>query len=259
MLDKDISQLVGCYTEVLRPRKPLKPIIDPLIIALDTEFDREGLISLCFSYQRPMGGSIYTSLYISDRPTVTIESLYGLILDFCRAYNIPVGKTIFLISHFAQSEIQHIPDLWKKLKIRVFHKSMYGEWETPEGYECSGELNFDKVKIIIIDSYAHFLCGLDKVAKSIGMEKVSLEGTGNQPESFWKANMRVLMEKHREVFEKYAKQDSEILIRAFNQRRQFFLEHFGIDILRCVTLAQTSSQIFTTRFLREPVEPIKFE
>ncbi|MDH7506547.1 MAG: DNA polymerase [Candidatus Thermoplasmatota archaeon] len=251
--------MVDCYTQVLKPRKVLKPIPNPTIIALDTEFDKTGLISLCFSYQSPIEGHVYTKLYVSKHPTITIESLYGLILKFCRAYDIPVGKTIYLVSHFAQSELQHIPDLWKKLKIKVFHKSMCGEWETPEGYECSGELNIGKVKLKIIDTYAHFLCGLDKIAKSIGMEKVSLEGVDNQPESFWKQNMKLLMLKHKDVFEKYAKQDSEILIRAFNQRRQWFLENFNIDILKCVTLAQTSSQVFSTRFLTEPIEPLKFE
>ncbi|MEM2367013.1 MAG: DNA polymerase [Candidatus Bathyarchaeia archaeon] len=258
MLDKDIENLVGAYSQVLKPRKPLKPIINPLILALDTEFDSLGLISLCFAYQSPMDGSIYSRIYYSSKPTITIENLYGLIVDFCRAYDIALQPTIYLVCHFAQSELQHIPDLWRKLKIKVYQKSMFGEWES-EGYECGGQVSLGKTKIKIVDSYAHFLCGLDKVAKSIGMEKVSLEGLENKPESYWKTNMRLLLEKHRDVFEHYAKQDSEILIRAFNERRKWFLENFNIDILRLSTLAQTSSQVFTARFLTEPVEPVKYE
>jgi hypothetical protein len=237
----------------------LKPFQNPTIIALDTESDKEGLISLCFAYEPSLENSIYSKIYFSPKPTITIEELYGLMVDFCRAYNVPLGKTIYLVCHFAQSELQHIPDLWKRLKIKVYQKSMFAEWETPEGYECTGEAKIGKTKLKVIDSYAHFLCGLNKVAQSIGMEKVSLEGLDGQPESYWKNNMRLLLKKHKEVFEKYAKQDSEILIRAFNQRRQWFLENFNIDILRVSTIAQTSNQVFTTHFLTEPVEPVKFE
>jgi hypothetical protein len=259
MLDRDISQLVDCYSQVLKPKKALKPIEHPTILSLDTEFDCEGLISLCLAWQNPNETSIYSKLYFSSKPTITMEELYGLIVDFCMAYNIPIGETVYLVCHFAQSELQHVPDLWKKLKIKVYQKSMYAEWEAPEDYECVGEVKIGKVKLKVIDSYAHFLCGLDKVAKSIGMGKVSLEGLDGQPESYWKNNMRLLLKMHRDVFESYAKQDSVILVKAFNERRKWFLKNFGVDILRAPTLAQTSSQIFTTKFLTEPVEPVKYE
>ena len=259
MLDTEINKLIDCYSVVLKPKKPLKPIESPTILALDTEFDSEGLISLCFAWQNPVDGSVVSKLYFSDKPTITVEELYGLILDFCGAYNIPVKETVYLVCHFAQAELQHIPDLWKQLKVRVFQKSMYAEWEAPEDYECSGEAKIGRAKLKIVDSYAHFPYGLDKIAKSIGTEKVSLEGLDGLPEAFWKNNMRLLLDKHREAFERYARQDCEILVRAFNQRRQWFIENFGIDILRASTIAQASSQVFTTKFLTKPVEPVKLE
>ena len=249
MLDQDINQLVDCYTQILKPKRALKPIKNPLIIALDTEFDNEGLISLCLSYLRPPTPLIYTQLIYSEKTSITINDLLEMILSFCRTFQIPISKTIYLISHFAQAELQHIENLWKSLQIRVFHKSMYADFKS------------ENVKLKIIDTYAHFLCGLDKVARSIGMEKVSLDGVGNRSENYWKANMRELLRLSPETFEKYAKQDSEILIKAFNQRREFFLKQFGLDILRNVTLAQTSQQVFTStkQFLNEDVEPSKFE
>ena len=258
MLDKDIEKLLGAYSQVLKPRKAPKPLANPLILALDSEFTGEGLISLCFAWQNPSDGSVHSKIYYPDKPTVEIEELYGFIVDFCKIFSIPLQPTIYIVCHFAQAELQHIPSLWKKLKIKVYQKSMFGEWET-EGYECSGEVALGKTKLKILDSYAHFQCGLDKVARSLGTEKVSLEGVDGKPESYWKANMKLLMEKHRDIFESYARQDSEILVRAFNQRRKWFMENFNIDILKLSTLAQTSSIIFTSKFLAEPVEPVKFE
>jgi len=252
VLDKTIEQLVGCYTQVLKPKRLRKPFENPTIIALDTEFDDKGLISLCLAYEN-QNGKVFSKNTLSSKPTITIEKLTKTILKFCRAYKIPVDKTIFVVSHFAQSELQHIPDLWKKLNIRVIHKSMFGE------YQCSGQLETERLKLKIIDSFSHFLCGLDKVAKAIGLEKVSLEGIGNKPEAYWKQNMRELLKRHPEVFEHYARQDSEVLVKAWNERRRFFLENFGLDILHDVTLAQTGQKLFTSMFLKAPVEPIKHE
>jgi hypothetical protein len=254
MLDKTIEQLVGCYTQVLKPKRIKKPIGTPTIIALDTEFDDKGLISLCLAWQ-DQNGDIHSKIIYSNKPTIEIEELTETILDFCVENNIPVYKTVYLISHFAQSELQHIPDLWKKLKIRVIHKSMFGEYD----YQCSGQLETERLQLKIIDSFSHFLCGLDKIAKAIGSEKVSLEGIGSQPEVYWKQNMRELLKKYPEIFEKYARQDSEVLIKAWNERRKFFLKNFGLDILHDVTLAQTSQKLFTSKFLKNPVEPIKHE
>ncbi|MFB3889881.1 MAG: DNA polymerase [Candidatus Bathyarchaeia archaeon] len=209
MLDRDINQLVDCYTQVLAPKRMLGEITNP---------------------------------------TITIQQLISHIKTFCNENSIRVGKTVYVLCHFAQAELQHIEDLWKNLKVRVYLKSMYAEYH--------GELH-----LIVVDTFAHFMCGLDKVAKTVGMEKMSLEGVGGESEKYWKENMRQLLREHPDIFEKYAKRDSEVLIKAFTERRKFFLDRFGLDTLRMVTLAQTAQQIFTAsgNFLTETAEPYTVE
>jgi len=248
MLDKDINQLIDCYTQVLKNKKKLGQIRNPTVVALDTEFDRDGLISLCLCLETSIA-PLYkaTKLIFSVTPTITIQQLIDYIEEFCYQNNSNNDNhTVYVLCHFAQAELQHIEDLWKQLRIRVFNKSMYADYD-------------GKVKLKIIDTFAHFMCGLDKVAKTVGMEKMSLEGVGGESEKYWKENMRQLLREHPEVFEKYAKRDSEVLITAFMQRRNFFLEKFNLDTLRMVTLAQTAQTVFTTQFLTEPIEPTSEE
>ena len=243
MLDRDINQLIDCYTQVLRHTRARKPLENPTVIAFDTEYDKDGLISLCFCVKTNLYPPFKSKLIYSDTAKITIQDLEKHIMNFAEAQ---AGETIYVLSHFAQAEIQHIKDLWKQLKIRVYQKSMYANYD-------------GTVKLRFIDTFAHFMCGLEKVARSAGMKKISLEGIGGKTEKYWKDNMRQLCREHREIFERYAVEDVKVLIEAFHQKREFFKENFGIDILTTVTLAHTAQKVFTKDFLTEPVEPWKEE
>jgi hypothetical protein len=258
MLDKDINQLIDCYTQVLRQKRLLPPIRNPTVLALDTEFDKEGLISLCLSCSPQSIPPLFkertnssTQLIFPEKKTLTIDDFLAIINQFCVNHRLSTNSTIYILCHFAQAELQHIENLWREMRVRVYLKSMYAEYK-------------GKLHLQIVDTFAHFMCGLDKVAKTVGLEKMSLDGVGEKPEKYWKENMRQLLQEHPDVFREYAERDSKVLIEAFLQRRQFFLDNFGIDTLRMVTLAHTAQQVFTSArnkqgnrlFLKEQVEPI---
>jgi len=241
MLDSEISKIVDAYTTVLKPRKPRKPV-EATIIGLDSEFDGDGLI--CYSLAIKVDGRVISKVHYPGKPTLTSLEFATLISQFLRETGVEAqSKPVFLVSHFAQSELKHLEDLWSTLKIKVINRSMFGE--------LGG--------IRIIDSLGFFPVALEKIGEWVGLEKISLEGLDGYPEEYWKSNMRLLHEKHPQIFEEYARRDSEILVEAFSRLRNNILKEWGLDILHSYTIAHLSGEIFTTRFLTEPVEPVTEE
>ena len=225
MMEQEINTLVGAFSNVLRPynRRP-RILKNPKMVFWDTEFDDKGLISSQFAWFE--GDALKSKImFLND---LDREKLYNIITGL-------VGKEgrIFVISHFAQSELKHLSDLWE-LDLSVYHKSMYAQYKN----------------IHFVDSYAHFLCGLDKIGKSVGVPKIEIGD--------WIKDMRGLLKHNPELFKRYALRDVEVLAKAWVKRRDFMIETFGIDILNCVTIAQSSLVAFKVNYLREPLEPLKY-
>jgi len=244
MLDYEIDHLMGCYKKVLRPKTLPKIVENPLIIGMDSEFDKEGLISFSLGVGEGGYNIVFESFPVAE---ITPQGLFAMIGTLCRKAHIPIQKRIYLLSHFAQSELKHFEDLWRDLKIRVIHKSMYGTFW------------IDEYQIIVIDTLAHFLCSLSKIGESVGVPKLSLEGIGGKSEEYWKNNMRELFREYPKVFWEYAERDVEILLRAFHKQRDFLIDKFGLDILKCVTVAHTSLTLFRGHFLKYNLEPLEVD
>lgn len=246
MLDSEISKIADAYTTVLKPKRLRKAIDNPVIVGLDSEYDGHGLISLQFSIKKS-DGLIHTRIFYLNQPSLSSQEFTGLLKQFIRESNVPVPRTVYVVSHFSQSELKHLADLWSNVKVRVVNRSMFGE------------LKHDDLTVKFIDLFAYYPTSLEVIGQLTGKQKMSLEGLDGLSGEYWKANMRLLHEKHPDIFEEYASRDSEIVTEAFNQLRSLILNEWGIDVLHTVSLAHLSAQIFTGAFLTKPVEPVKYE
>ncbi len=221
MLETEIEKLRGAYTETLRPpKRGGRPIYNPQIVFWDTEFDEEGLISIQLAWFD--NGDLKTRIIYTDK--LDLPSLERHLREIY-----PIGN-IILVSHFSIAELHHLSDLWEA-DLDVIHKGLVGRWRG----------------LIFLDSFLHFWCGLDRVGETIGLKKIELD----------RSQIRKVYRENPELFERYALRDVEILAHAFMKRRRWILERWGIDILNCQTVAQTSMSIFLSNYLYEPVEPLR--
>ncbi|MEM3692454.1 MAG: DNA polymerase [Candidatus Bathyarchaeia archaeon] len=242
MLDSQISKLQDAYIRVLMPSRGRKAIKDPVIIGWDTEFDQKGLICMVFSVKGPSGP--YNEIFYKDGSLTTDEFL-SLLEGFLGRACLK-GSKIYLVSHFAQSELKHLSDLWERFRLKMINRSLFGELST------------EKYRLRVIDLFSFYPMSLEKIANSLGLAKISL-GIDGKDEAYWKQNMRELLERHPEKFEQYAKRDAELVLEIFTELREMMIEVWGIDVLDSMSFANLSGQIFRCRFLREPVEPCTYE
>lgn len=225
-MEQDIHTLVGVFQGVLRPFQRSPPIErSPVMVFWDTEYDDGGLISSQFGWHED--GEFRTEILFLEE--LDRESLRELIVGLVGEHS-----KIHVISHFSQSELKHLTDLWE-MSLSVINKSIYARHR---------ELRF-------IDSFSHFLCGLDRMGRSVGIPKIDI---GDRIR-----DMRELLREDPELFRAYALRDVEVLALAWCKRRDFVLDRFGVDILNCVTTAHTSINIFKSRYLGGPIEPTFFD
>jgi len=220
---QDIEHLVGCYDRVLRPLKR-KPSVEPepCMVFWDTEYDEQGLISAQFGWY--CDGELETRIFYLDE--LSRERLRELIYSLVD----PAGR-VYLISHFSQSELQHLTDFWE-LDLNQINKALYAR---------DGD-------IIFIDSFSHFPTSLERIGESTGVPKLDIGD--------WITRMRELLRQDRTLFEAYALRDVEVLAAAWTRRRDYIQGRFGVDLLNCYTTAHTSITAFRHRYLSEPVEPV---
>jgi hypothetical protein len=276
--DSEINKLDRPFQSVLYPKKRgHKPLKNPIVLTFDIEDepaeeivrpDSKGQpvyyhdrrpVAITFAYQLPDGK--VESIGIPLKENFSMNQLLQWTLDFLKNLNVQVeGEKvkIHLISHFAISEIRHLKD-WQKAGIpRTYMngQAMYLEHKI----EHEGRTYI----LMIIDTFAHWLSGLGAIAEWVGKKKISLDGVGGKSDYDWKHNMKELFEKYPDVAWQYAKNDSEILIEAFNKWRNFFLEEFDYDVLNASfwykpapSSAYISGDLFRLHFLQEPVELIE--
>jgi hypothetical protein len=247
------------YTQVMKPLLVPKVVKHAIIIGFDSEWNPKSgeLISIQFAIVK--NDNLHSRIYYVNE--LSTKGLFEYVLRFLNEAQVSLSGMprvrIYLIAHFAQSEISKITDFLEEWKLRVYNKAMSAEASIGalEDLEYESELHQrgwtkrGKYGLKILDLYGYFPRGLDKVGELVNLPKVDLDAS----------KIHLILKQNPELFEQYAKRDSEICAKAFVELRELFLGEFGIDILKYPTTASLAGAIFRSRFLKEPNMPYRIE
>ncbi len=258
------------YNQVLRPparlRRPASPK-DFISLGFDTEFDPNGrLLSIQYAVVRNDGRLESTVIY---RNELNKELLLKDIAIFVGG-NLP--KLVVLVSHFAQAEVSHITGALRDFAVHSYNKALEAsteyEFPEPENYvQCVADValaNNTSVRLRIVDLFGFVPSSLDKIGKSLTQSlgqdstKLSVEGVGGKPETYWKTHMDELLRDHPREFDQYARRDAEVTLLAWARLRDFALKNYGLDVLDFRTTAGLALGVFRTKYLpswKEEVAP----
>lgn len=237
MIASKITELDNWEEPVLRPlsertKHAMKQILNPLIVAWDTEDygkerktlkKGEGEIvwyeRFCLGHTFAVinsNGEIQTNKWDIERK-VTWEELEAHVREWLK---VPNDQIIYLLTHLAFAELRHVSN-WKDIvkerrgKILIIH-------------EDTVHIRTDTMNVI--DTFAFFNKGLKTVAKFVGMEK-KMQSPEGKPYEHWIVQMNELKKKYPAVFWEYALNDAEILVKAFHALRNLLWNKFEIEIL----------------------------
>jgi hypothetical protein len=247
------------YTQIMKPLSTPKIVKHAIIIGFDSEWNPEtgALISIQLAIVK--NSEIFSKIFYVNE--LTTKSLFEHVLKFLSEAQVsPSGMPrarIYLIAHFAQSEISKIKGFLRDWKLRIYNKAMSAEASLgaleEQEYESElhqkGWLKRGKCGLKILDLYGYFSRGLDKVGELVGLPKIDLDAS----------KIHLILQQNPKLFESYAKRDAEICAKAFTELRGLFLNQFGIDILKYPTTASLAGAIFRTSFLKEPNAPFRIE
>lgn len=238
------------YNRVLAPTRQKKPVTDYLPIGWDTEFDSDGRL-LSTQYAKMVDGKAESTVIYCD--ALDKNTLLKHVSEFV-ADGLP--PLVVLVSHFAQAELSHLSNVLADFKIRVYNRALEAttdfEFFESEPY-VEGESETGKVRLRVLDTFGFLPMSLDKIGKSLGLEKVLLDGVGGKPEAFWKRHMGILMKQHPEEFDHYARRDPEVSLLAWTRLREFALKNYNVDPLHFRTTPGLTLGIFRTLYLQAPV------
>ena len=229
MLDTEIEEIEGAFVRVLRkPSRRINPVKPPVnILGFDTEYTAEEILSVQLSRRR--GDS---EMFLIREPELSIKRFEEVLRKFS---GLSKG-TVYLIAHAGAAEAKFVEGFLENFKCVQINR----------GFHWQGDVG--PFKVIVKDLY-NFLPGtLGSIGKSLGFEKLSLDGIDGKPESWWKRHMDILLEKHSDVFKAYALRDAEICIEAWNQLRTSYLAK-GIETLYLKTLPAAGFEDFRQNYL----------
>ena len=238
------------YTQPLIPARPRKPVKDFSLLGFDTEYHptEHRLLSVQLAAYGA-DGELRSKAFKWDKPRITASGLLNLCLDFVRSIGLEPDRSMFLISHFSQSEIGMIENWLDEFRIKVYSKAMGGEMvEDGEGMrEVAARAEAGGRRLKIIDLFAYFPTSLKQIGEMVGLEKfeVDRERIDELAKSDWAG------------FSRYAARDAEIALKAFTRLRSDVLSQYGVDVLRSPTMPSVAGSIFRTRFLKRPACPVR--
>jgi hypothetical protein len=204
---------------VLQPLKRGRMLKDYVDVGFDTEFtaepnseDRE-LISLQFS----LGKGATAVYYVNKREGVSSEELLEYVLKFLNENNAAPSKNIFLIAHFGIAELCKVNDFYNEYEKSVEERTIKVRPKVSEFNKAiRWEKSFGEITLHIADLYGHMKTSLEKIGASLGYEKMKIEVDGKD-HAYWITHMKELSEKHKALFEEYAKRDAEIAVIAWRK------------------------------------------
>ena len=237
-----------------------RPTPDFDLLGYDVEYDTQHdyqLLSEQFSWFDKKGKR-QSGIFFEKE--VSVLSLVGMIRG---ALERPLKPMIILVSYFSTAEISQITNAMKDFALTPYNRALDAEAQLqsdPEtvdydmGITGKRELgeHEDKLTLRISDLGGFFRGGLDKVGKAIGLKKITLDKIEKgKDEEYWKNNMGELLRKHKSEFVDYALRDAEIAVEAYKRLRDFFLQHYKIDVTGFKTASSLSSYLFRKNYLSD--------
>ncbi|MBZ4414343.1 DNA polymerase [Myxococcus sp. XM-1-1-1] len=232
------------------PKRGARQVGDALILGFDVEWDSHHpgrkLLSVQLAGMRD--GQAVSHVFDPPGAHLTVGDLVMMVREFIARHGlvVPVRKNqprkVYLVAHFAAAEISKFKDPVGELLIHAIGKAHHatmprvalddGEWE-----------------LRVVDLFAFFAVGLEKVALLVGREKLVVDRTG----------LRRLKEEDPETFRRYAATDAEIVLEAFLAFRAQMRHRWGVDPLMYPSLASLTAAAFRYGFLRSTPAPVEYE
>jgi hypothetical protein len=249
LFDAEINRVQDWSQRVALPLIKLPKVEkNPVIIALDTESTKGLLLSIQLGVMTEDGTILKEFIPIKSASyRIPTTALWRIIKKFAKLHKIQLKSNVYLLTHWGTAELRHIDDFFDDYAVSTVSRGLHAIVEV-KGHT----LRF-------YDTSPLFTVSLEKVGESIGLAKISLDGFGEKPEKYWKEHMDEFQRDYPEKFTEYALRDVEILVKAFTQWRNWFLEKFKLDILKCVSSADIAAKIFRHYYLKQPLSRTSVE
>ena len=245
---EDIEKMEGWDTRVLKPIQPHKRMEKVSFLGFDTEFHEDRLLSVQLSL-RNNEGILKSKCIMENLESYDAKRLLKDALDFMLENGVQPFNRIYLIAHFAVADIGKLKDCLKDFKFREINRAMHAEFIVPENSDEKElqfkELSLGDFRLRIIDLFAYYPKGLDKIGEMIGLPKLEAD----------RANILKFYQENLEGFKSYAVRDAEIALKAFMDLRDFLWNKYHVEILKSPTIASVSSHIFRINYLHESPVP----
>lgn len=258
------------FKYVLKPLKKPRQLVNYIDVGFDTEFTAEDdsnqheLLSLQFSLGRGRS-AIY---HVNRAGGITAHELLDYVLKFLESQGVSeVSDHIYLIAFFASAEISCIRDFYEEYDARekqpdgmfrtVKQRPRMAEYHKAMSWSRKFDLEDGRTLTLhIADLYGQAKGKLGTVGSSIGFEKLELNEDCHD-DKYWKEHMKLLQDKHREVFEEYAVRDAEIAIEAWQHLIEVYKpKHLDPHIYTTYTSITIAD--YRTRMTKNPV-PVRTE
>ena len=245
---EDIEKMEGWESRVLTPIQPHKRMEKVSILGFDTEFHEDRLLSVQLALM-DNEGKLKSKCIMENLEGYDAKRLLKDALDFMLENGVQPFNRIYLIAHFAVADLGHLKNCLKDFKFREINRAMHAEFIVPESQD-EKELQFKELalgdfRLKIIDLFAYYPKGLDKIGEMIGLPKLEAD----------RANILKFYQENPEGFKAYAVRDAEIALKAFMNLRDFLWNKYKVEILKSPTIASVASHIFRINYLSEPPSP----
>ncbi len=245
----DDSKLLAVITPVKREKKVFE---NPLIIGFDVKSCASGgverLLSIQFHTEAHSevyfpNSRITQTSSISEKLTESdLADYLFLFLSDLKIDSLP--KEIFLVTHYAHSELSHF-DLSGNIKVKAINKGLCAETT------INAPLTGENIKLRIIDLYSLENKVLADFAKYLDRSPIDLNELGGKSGKYWKEKLDLFLESYPEIYRDHALFDAEISYMAYMKLRSHFLEKYELDILNFRTLPSISAYIFKRDYIKE--------
>jgi hypothetical protein len=215
----------------MKPLKKPRMLKDFLDLGFDTEYSSEDNSAEreLLSVQLSLGKGKSRVYDINRVRGVTSKELLEIVLGFLKEFNVKPAKHIYLIAHYAIAELNKISDFYDEYEKTVNGRVIKVR---PKIRPFTGGMSWSKEVgehvLYVLDLFGHLKTGLDKVGKTVGLEKLVLNCNG-LTDSYWKEHMKELQIKHREAYNQYAIRDAEICIETWNILHDKYSQ-LGLDV-----------------------------
>jgi hypothetical protein len=241
---REIKKLSRSATE--RVVTPLKePIIvkKPTILAYDSEYKPNGEL-LSAQWAGIKRDKITSRIYWIEYTDT--KKFFSQLQDFLGYLRIkPSGKkTIYVVCHFTPADLSKIRDWARIWHVRKFTKGLNATLTVAED-KLTGQLTFGITPRLQRRSY------------STGLKKIA-EGLGNPLEDFDHEKMPELYTEDRKRFERIAKRDAVVTLKAFLSLRKLLVGKYQVDPLVYPTMASVALAIFRHKYQRAIPSPWKY-